>query len=201
MRGIHIVRNVGVAGVDTRFEFKHRKLLLRQARAAARRRLGDDSVSVVRELPLEVRCGGVFVTLWEGNTLRGCVGTFAPSYDIVRTVEEVTISALSDPRFVSLPIKAKDLPNLRMEISILSDPVPVGDPLTMIPGVHGVVIRRGDRSGCFLPKVALDHGWSIEELLSNCCTMKAHLPADAWRQSDTEVLLFTAEVFAESEPA
>lgn len=204
MTVLEVCRSLGVVEspvVDARFEFKHRVRLLRLARAAAGRRLGNLLDSEARGLPVKGRCGGVFVTLWEGKTLRGCVGTFAPSDDIGRTVEEVTESALADPRFISNPVKAQDLPNLRIELSILGDAVRVGNPLTLIPGVHGVMIRRGDKSGCFLPKVAVDRGWSVKEFLSNCCTMKAQLPADAWRHADTEVFLFTAESFAESEPA
>ncbi len=69
----------------------------------------------------------------------------------------------------------------------------------MVPGEHGIIVRRGDRSGCFLPKVAGERGWSAEETLSNCCTMKAGLAADAWREPGTEVCLFTADAFDEGD--
>ncbi|MEN6424930.1 MAG: AMMECR1 domain-containing protein, partial [Phycisphaerales bacterium] len=38
-------------------------------------------------------------------------------------------------------------------------------------------------------------GWTREEFLSYCCFHKAGLPADAWKDPETEVYLFTAEVF------
>jgi len=46
-----------------------------------------------------------------------------------------------------------------------------------------------------LPQVATEAGWSKEEFLSYCCAHKAGLPADAWKDSETEVYLFTADVF------
>jgi len=131
--------------------------------------------------------------------LRGCVGQFLATTDIAKTVETVTRASLNDARFRQDPITASELQDLTIEISILSDPVSTDDPLGLTPGLHGIIVRRGDRSGCFLPKVATERGWSAEMFLNHCCTMKAGLPADAWRGPDTEVLLFTAEVFSESD--
>ena len=65
--------------------------------------------------------------------------------------------------------------------------------------MDGIYIRRGAAAGCFLPQVATETGWSKEEFLSHCCSHKAGLSADAWRDPDTEVLTFQAEVFGETE--
>lgn len=137
------------------------------------------------------------MTLYGGKTLRGCVGTFVPTDDLAATVAEVTAAALADPRFESDPITPAELASLTIEISLLTEPVPVADPLVLIPGIHGVIVRRGAQTGCFLPKVARERGWSAAEFLSQCCTMKAALPADAWRDAATQVHLFTAEQFSE----
>jgi AMMECR1 domain-containing protein len=56
---------------------------------------------------------------------------------------------------------------------------------------------HGGQSGCFLPEVATDQGWGVEEFLSYCCAHKAGLPADAWKQPGTDVYLFTSEKFSE----
>jgi uncharacterized protein (TIGR00296 family) len=64
-------------------------------------------------------------------------------------------------------------------------------------GTHGIVVRRGSLSGCFLPKVAVEQRWTVEEFLSNCCKMKAGLPPNAWRDQSTGVFVFTADVFSE----
>ena len=67
--------------------------------------------------------------------------------------------------------------------------------MTLRLGVDGIYIKKGFSSGCFLPQVATEAGWDKEEFLSYCCSHKAGLSADAWKDPQTEVYLFTAEVF------
>ena len=69
------------------------------------------------------------------------------------------------------------------------------DPDKLTVGTHGIYIVRGPNSGCFLPEVATDQNWAAEQFLSHCCTGKAGLPPDAWRDADTKVYLFTSEKF------
>lgn len=64
-------------------------------------------------------------------------------------------------------------------------------------GRHGIIVGRGRNRGLFLPQVATEYGFSREEFLSRCCSEKAGLPADAWRDPRTEVFIFTTDVFAE----
>ncbi|UCE58511.1 MAG: AmmeMemoRadiSam system protein A [Phycisphaerales bacterium] len=177
---------------------EHKKVLLKLARESASAALGSKCVDTTTVPRIEGTFGGAFVTFWAGKRLRGCIGSFARTDDITSTVKEVAISSLADRRFESNPITAEELPTLDIEISVLSDLEPTSNPEVLIPGVHGIMIRRGARTGCFLPKVALEYGWTTEEFLSNCCATKAGLSADAWRQKDTEVFLFTADVFSES---
>jgi AmmeMemoRadiSam system protein A len=178
---------------------EQRRQLLALARDTASRKLGVTAGEPGAELHIDGTFGGAFTTFWAGKMLRGCIGRFGATDDIVQTVREVTEASLSDMRFAAHPITGRELAALSIEISILSDPQVTADPLSLIPGRHGILIHRGPRSGCFLPKVASDRGWTAEEFLSNCCTMKAGLPADAWRDPETEVLLYTADVFAESD--
>ena len=176
-----------------------RKQLLQYARATAAQKLGT-SVDQANIKPEIGGCfGGAFVTFWAGKKLRGCVGTFNATEDIAHTIEEVTRASLEDPRFAAHPVTAEELPSLQIEISILSDTEPIADPLSLILGQHGLVIRKGAKSGCFLPHVATQRGWSAATFLSNCCSLKAGLPPDAWRDPDTEVLVFSADVFSESD--
>jgi uncharacterized protein len=146
------------------------------------------------------RFGGAFVTLWNGTTLRGCIGTFQPTTTIASTIAEVARSALDDPRFRDKPILPAEQPDLTVEISLLSDLMRTSDPLSLVLGTHGVLIRQGEQSGCFLPKVAVERGWSAEEFLSNCCSAKAELPADAWRDPASAVYLFTVQSFRSAPP-
>ncbi|MEK7732300.1 MAG: AmmeMemoRadiSam system protein A [Planctomycetota bacterium] len=179
---------------------EQQRQLLDFARQTARRILENATTDSSPVAPqIDGRFGGVFVTFWSGRTLRGCVGTFASTTDLAATIAEVTRSSLADARFESDPITAAELPDLEMEISILTDPQPTRDPLSLIPGTHGIIVRRGGRSGCFLPRTASERGWSVVQFLSNCCTMKAGLDAEAWGDPQTQVLLFTADSFRESE--
>ena len=184
-----------------RFEsLSDRAALLAHARNVAERWLAGDVRSSATARPrVAGDFGGAFVTLWSGKRLRGCVGTFAHTSDLAATIERVTVSTLKDSRFASCPVTVGELAKLTFEISVLSDPALTHDPLSLTPGVHGIVIRSGERSGCFLPKVALERGWSASQFLSNCCSMKAGLPEDGWREEGVEVSLFTADSFREAE--
>lgn len=180
---------------------QNRQQLLEFARATVIRSLGGADLTAPDKPIIEGRFGGAFVTFWRERTLRGCIGSFVPTHDIGGTIRDLTCSSLKDPRFTADPVTAAELPRLRIELSILSDPTYVDDPLSLVPGTHGIIIRRGEKSGCFLPKVAVERGWSAEEFLAKCCETKANLPSDAWRKPDTEVLFFEAQVFSESQVA
>jgi AmmeMemoRadiSam system protein A len=177
-----------------------RELLLRIARQAVE--------SVVRGRPMpewqidapELSARqGAFVTLRTGGELRGCIGRFVPDAPLWQVVGEMAVAAAQeDPRFFGRRLKADELERLRIEVSVLSPLERISDPLGEIElGRHGVYIRRGGMSGCFLPQVATETGWTKEEFLSNCCAGKAGLAADAWREPDAEVFVFTAEIIEE----
>jgi AmmeMemoRadiSam system protein A len=139
---------------------------------------------------------GCFVTLKTHEHLRGCIGQFISDCPLIELVAEMAeASALRDPRFSGRRIKPPELDDLDIEISVLSPLRRTNDPLSLELGVHGIYIKRGFASGCFLPQVATETGWTREEFLSYCCFQKAGLPADAWKDPETEVYLFTAEVF------
>lgn len=139
---------------------------------------------------------GCFVTLKVRDQLRGCLGQFISSRPLIELVAEMAeASATKDPRFVDNRIAARELDDLDIEISVLSPLTRTSDPLSLRLGVDGIYIKRGYASGCFLPQVATETGWTAEEFLSSCCRHKAGLPADAWKDPRTEVYLFTAEVF------
>lgn len=139
---------------------------------------------------------GCFVTLKNGVRLRGCIGQFTSDSPLIELVAEMAkASATGDPRFFSDPITAGELEKLDVEISVLSPLKRTDDPLSLRLGVDGIYIKRDRMSGCFLPQVATETGWSKEEFLSYCCAHKAGLADDAWKDPETEVYLFTAEVF------
>ena len=62
-------------------------------------------------------------------------------------------------------------------------------------GRHGMPLPQNERSAVFLPQVAPEQGWGIEETLTNLA-MKAGLPPDAWREG-ASFTVFEAIVFHE----
>ena len=139
-----------------------------------------------------------FVTLRQAHThqLRGCRGEVFARYPLWESVQRVSIlSATDDPRFP--PMTAVELPNMHIEISVLTPLRLARDPNEVVIGQHGVMIRKAGRGGLFLPQVPLEQGWDHDEYLSALCWMKAGLPPDAWRKPDTQLYIFEAEVFEE----
>ncbi len=174
--------------------------LLRMARKTIEARLaGHDPPPILSTGTKMADFGGAFVTLHKAGRLRGCIGRFNPNSGLAETVRDMAVAALNDLRFQSTPVTKEELPAVDIEISILSPMKRTSDPLSLRLGIDGVYIRNGFRSGCFLPQVALEQGWDKEEFLSRCCGGKAGLPPDAWKDPQTEVYLFSAEVFGEKQ--
>ena len=143
---------------------------------------------------------GAFVTLKTHGKLRGCIGRFVADQPLWKTVREMAVaSSTEDPRFWGNRLRAQEMGDLEIEISVLSPLEKIANPLDIELGKHGIYIRSGGRAGCFLPQVATETGWSKEEFLSNCCAHKAGMPADAWKDPKTDVLVFTAEIINETE--
>ena len=139
---------------------------------------------------------GCFVTLRNDDRLRGCIGTFRPDRPLGEMVVEMAAAAATrDPRFTLNPITPAELSELSVELSVLSPLEETDRPENLELGKHGIYIVRGGRSGCFLPEVAKETGWGVEEFLDQCCVGKAGLPAGAWREPETKVYLFTSEKF------
>ncbi len=139
---------------------------------------------------------GCFVTLKNHDRLRGCIGQFTSDNPLIELVAEMAkASSTGDPRFMTNPISPRELDQLDIEISVLSPLQKTDDPLSLRLGVDGIYIKKGRASGCFLPQVATESGWDKEEFLSYCCSHKAGLEPDAWRDPQTDVYLFSAEVF------
>ena len=180
-----------------------KKRLLQLARESITAQLQGKSLPnwpLLQEEP--VGYGGAFVTLRNvrnGHRLRGCIGQFHPTELLGSIVQSMAVAALDDPRFRSVPVKLSELSDLRIEISILSPMERTNDPLSLVPGVHGIFICRDGQSGCFLPQVAVEQQWDQHELLSYCCTEKAGLDPEAWRDPQTEVYLFEAIIFSEED--
>jgi AmmeMemoRadiSam system protein B/AmmeMemoRadiSam system protein A len=141
---------------------------------------------------------GAFVTLHLKHQLKGCIGNIIGRQPLYLTIRDMAIeSATGDPRFT--PVKLGDLKDILIEISVLSPLELVDSADKIILGTHGVLVKRGFSNGVFLPQVATETGWSKDYFLSELCSQKAGLAPDAWKEKGTELYVFTAEVFSESE--
>ncbi len=137
---------------------------------------------------------GAFVTLHHQGRLRGCVGLSGRSLSLGETVVQCAASAArNDSRFAA--IQGGELPEVEIEISVLSEPQAIA-PGAIEAGTHGLLVIRGSRRGLLLPQVAVERSWLALRFLEETCR-KAGLEPDAWRQPETEVLAFTADVFSE----
>jgi AmmeMemoRadiSam system protein A/AmmeMemoRadiSam system protein B len=84
--------------------------------------------------------------------LRGCIGTIEPARNTL--AEELIANAISaatrDPRFP--PVAARELPNLRYSVDVLSAPEPT-EFSELDPAIYGVIVEdeSGSRRGLLLP--------------------------------------------------
>lgn len=140
---------------------------------------------------------GAFVTIHTHGALRGCIGYVEPIKPLWQTVQEMAVAAaFQDPRFPAL--KEAEYGDIEIEISVMSPLQGVKNIDEIEVGKHGIIIRRGFHSGLLLPQVATEQGWDRDTFLEHTC-YKAGLPADAWKKEDTEIQVFSAEVFSEKE--
>lgn len=174
-----------------------RRKLLRIARDSIQTYLKTGKTIELSETdPLLLKKMGAFVTLNENGRLRGCIGNIIGSQALYLTVRDMAVeAAVEDPRFS--PVQLSELNNIEIEISVLSPLERIDSAEKIVLGRHGVLIKKGQRSGVFLPQVATETGWSKEEFLTNLCVHKAGIPADAWEDKSTEIYIFSAEVFSE----
>ena len=139
---------------------------------------------------------GVFVTLHENGELRGCIGEIFPRRQLWKAVMAQSVnSGLNDYRFK--PVTKEELPKIEFEISALTPPEKVDSWKDIVIGKHGMTLEKGGYSAVFLPQVAPEQGWDLEETLSHL-SRKAGLPADAWREG-AHFSVFEAVVFNEKE--
>jgi len=148
---------------------------------------------------------GVFVTLLRhpAGSLRGCIGFPLPVHPLRVGVPRAAVSAaVDDPRFP--PLNSVDLEGTRIDVSVLTPPVPVPENgparrLAIVVGRDGLVVDRDGASGILLPQVAVEQGWNSEEFLDAVCE-KAGLPSGAWLAAGTDLYRFSAEIARETVP-
>jgi hypothetical protein len=162
--------------------------------AIANRRVPDISqlgvtVSDTMKIPR-----AAFVTLRKNSQLRGCIGDIFPQRPLYKSVLINAINAsFNDTRFQ--PLAETECNDVKIEISALTVPEFIASPNKIRLGVDGVVLYKDGRSALFLPQVAPEQGWDLEQMLTNL-SLKADLPADAWKEG-ASFQVFQAVVFGE----
>lgn len=139
---------------------------------------------------------GAFVTLKKNGQLRGCIGQIVPTdKPLWQVVRDMAIAAATEDNRFS-PVSLDELDDLNYEISVLSVPEQIDDWQKIKLGQHGVIVKKGLQSGVFLPQVAKEVDWGLEEFLSHLCADKAGLAFDCYKNDEeVELLVFEAEVF------
>jgi hypothetical protein len=174
-----------------------KRSLVRYARDTLTRIARTDTAPLSRGVEARLmRQQGVFVTLRKHGELRGCIGRIIPDGPLHWLVGAMTVqAATNDPRFD--PVRADELSQIELDVSILSTPHEIARPDDIVVGRDGVILIKDGRSAVFLPEVAVEQGWSRNEMLDNLC-LKAGLPRGAWR-SGARLATFQSMVIKEKD--
>jgi AmmeMemoRadiSam system protein B/AmmeMemoRadiSam system protein A len=181
-------------GVDLGLNEEEKKALHHIARTVIENKARGKTVPEFKiESPILKENRGAFVTIHQRGKLRGCIGYIEGQGPLHKTIEEMAeAAAFRDPRFT--PVKEKELPELELEISVLTPLKRIQDVNEIQVGKHGIYIKKGWYSGLLLPQVATEYGWDCQTFLEHTC-QKAGLPSNAWKDKDIEIYIFSADIF------
>ena len=144
---------------------------------------------------LLTKCGA-FVSLYKNGRLRGCIGRFSEEESLCKIVQRMAIAAATqDSRFPQ--VGPEEIDKLDIEISVLTPLKRIESFDEIEIGKHGIYIRKGLKTGTYLPQVATGTGWSKEEFLRHCSHDKAGIGWDGWKTAD--LFIYEAVVFDEKE--
>ena len=182
------------AGVDLGLSDQDKRTLHHIAKTVIENKASGKAVPEFNvESPILREERGAFVTINKRGQLRGCIGYIDAHGPLHKTIEEMAeAAAFRDPRFS--PVKEKELPELEIEISVLTPLKKITDVGEIEVGKHGIYMKKGWLSGLLLPQVATEYGWDRQTFLEHTCN-KAGLPPNAWKEKGTEIYIFSADIF------
>lgn len=190
-------RDVHDAAPDGLLTPEEQRLALGIARITLERYLGEGETPPLEALGLEGygvfnERRAVFVTLHKGEALRGCIGHIEPVESLWRSIRSNAVSAaVHDRRFA--PVTLEELAELSVEVSVLTPPVPIENPLEFEVGRDGVILELGHYRSVFLPQVALEQGWDQPTTLGHL-SRKAGLDPEGWRKPGATFKVFRAQI-------
>ncbi|MCF8260056.1 MAG: AmmeMemoRadiSam system protein A [Melioribacteraceae bacterium] len=178
---------------------EEKSVLIKIARDSIKN-LFDDNELVTPDIEkhpvLNSNCGA-FVTLKINNSLRGCIGYIISDQPLYSTISDAALqSAGNDPRFPKLT--RTEFEQVKIEISVLSEPFPLKSYDEIILGKHGLILEEGGHRALLLPQVPAEHGMNKDQFLSALCE-KGGFKADLWKRKKLTLKAFTAIVFDESD--
>ncbi|MFH1841082.1 MAG: AmmeMemoRadiSam system protein B [Candidatus Shapirobacteria bacterium] len=190
-----VVGYAAIGGWDKKVSFREEALLLARKTLVEYLKYGRIPAIAPQNAEL-LQFQGAFVTLRKKGELRGCLGEFEPRKPLYWVIQEMAIAAATrDRRF--LPVTARELGELKIEISVMTAKKKIGDWRKIQLGKHGVVVQKGYRSGTFLPQVAEETGWGLEEFLGQLCSQKAGLAKDCYKDPAISLEVFEVKIFGE----
>ncbi|MBC8402072.1 MAG: AmmeMemoRadiSam system protein B [Candidatus Marinimicrobia bacterium] len=174
-----------------------RQILLAFARQSIQQLLASETVPLPRDFTAALeRKQGAFVTLSKNGELRGCIGHMGTDLPVCQVVGAMAIqAAVNDRRFH--PLSITELPEIEIEISLLTLFKSIAQTEDFVPGRDGIVLKKDGHSAVYLPQVAPEQGWNRQQTLDELCR-KAGLPQGSWKK-DAQLFTFQAEVFCESD--
>lgn len=151
----------------------------------------------VEEAPFLAEHYGIFVTLRKRGDLRGCIGRITSDRPLAQSLPQVTVeAALQDWRFPALTIE--ELPVVTIEHSILTKPEPVERAQAIVLGRHGIILSIHRHRALFLPEVATEQRWDLQETLGHL-SRKAGLDQQAWRSPEARFEVFETQHYGEGD--
>ncbi len=123
-------------------------------------------LDIPTDLPKEMmtKQAGAFVSIHKAGRLRGCIGTILPTTDcLAKEIIQNAISASTrDTRFN--PISPEELPDLDINVDVLSEPEAISSPSELDVKRYGVIVSCGNKRGLLLPD--LEGVDSVEQQIS-----------------------------------
>jgi len=101
-------------------------------------------------------------------------------------------AAFEDPRFPK--VTKEELAEIKIEISVLTPLVKVINVNEIIVGRDGLILKNGYNQGLLLPQVPLENNWNLTQFLQYT-SQKAGLAPDKWKDPNTEIFKFQAQIF------